>query len=97
MKPKIKDLTVRHGDLVAVHGTRRKFVALSVTAKDIRRGLNVSKPGIHLFSGYWYANSTLGGPLCSGAYGKVIEPQDTFGMRVVGHVRSHYAAKCHCR
>lgn len=68
-----------------------------MTAKEIRRGMSVRRPGLHLFGGYWYAGESMGGPLRHGAYGKLIEPDTGAHMRVVGRVRTHYASSRHCR
>jgi hypothetical protein len=68
-----------------------------VTAQDLRRGLNVNTPGLHLFGGYWYAQEAQGGPLRHEAYGKVLEVTPEMHLQVVGRVGSHYAARTHCR
>lgn len=86
---------IKHGDLVAVKGEHRKYVALTVSATACRLGVNVEKPGIHLFGGCWYK----GDPLTIDPYGKVLDmkylkPTD---LRVVGRVRTRYAANHHCR
>lgn len=84
---------MKHGDLVSVRerywrpGCKRASlcVALNVTADDIRAGVQVDRPGLYLFRGYWYGNS----PLSHRSYGK-IEGQRG---KVVGHMRSHQQAK----
>jgi hypothetical protein len=50
---------MKPGDLVRVQGSPRLWVALPVTRKDIARGMNVDRPGLHLFTGYEFS----GGPL----------------------------------
>lgn len=97
MTSKLNRITLRPGDLAQVRGTSRKWVALNVTTKDMRRGMSVRQPGLHLFGGYWYASESMGGPLRHGAYGKLIEPGTGARMLVVGRVRTHYASSRHCR
>lgn len=80
-------MTIRHGDLVKVKGSRRFWVCLRVSQTDIHRGLNAKTPGLYLFSGYWYRQE-IGGPLNHRAYGKIDEVRG----RKVGRVCSHYAA-----
>lgn len=82
---------MKHGDLVALRGQRRRWVALQVSAADLRRGIDVARPGLYLFTGYWYG----GQPLSHRSYGKVVEVLP--GARAVGRVGSAYAARRHCR
>lgn len=83
---------MKHGDLVALPGERRRWVALNVTRADLVRGVNVRAPGLHLFTGYWYGGS----PLHHRGYGKVIAAQGS-GGRVVGRLRGVLAARRQCR
>lgn len=84
---------MRHGDLVVIGG--RKGVALYVDQKEFNKGLNASRPGLHVFAGYWYGTN----PLSLRSYGKVLT-QDGIGKSgesatVIGKVtaQSHFALK----
>lgn len=75
------------GDLVLVKHGRWKgvlCVALIVTKKDIKNGINASNPGLYLFRGYWYGKD----PLNHASYGKI---EGKIG-RVVGRMRNHQQA-----
>lgn len=77
---------MRHGDLVRVRRPYRSqrsvlCVALTVTAEDIQCGINVPRPGLWLFRGYWYGKDALS----IASYGKI---EGNVGRRV-GVLRSH--------
>lgn len=46
----------------------RKWIALYVSKKDIKNGMNCSTPGLYLFGGYWYGRN----PNKTKSYGKII-------------------------
>jgi len=50
---------MKPGDIVAVPGRDRHWVVLPVTRNMIRRGLNTTTPGMHLFGGAWYGRDLL--------------------------------------
>lgn len=64
-----------------------------MTYKDVARGVNTDKAGLHLFGGYWYAREAIGGVLNPRAYGKI----DQLQGRVVARARTHFAAARHCK
>jgi hypothetical protein len=76
---------MKHGDIVSVNG--RYCIALLVSKRLCSRAtraldrVQVSKPGVYLFSGYWYGKD----PLDVKSFGKICGKQG----RVVGRVRSH--------
>lgn len=72
---------MRVGSLVNIPGYTRKGVVLLVSQKDINNGTNVRKPGLYIFSGYWYGTN----PLSHKSYGKI---HGQVGKRV-GTVRNH--------
>jgi hypothetical protein len=72
-----------HGDIVVVDG--RKAVALTVTAADIRNGVDVLKPGIYPFAGYWYGTT----PLNHKSYGKILSGTPNERYRVIGRAHTH--------
>lgn len=80
---------MRHGDLVSIPGYARKGVALEVTRRDIAHGTNVLRPGLYIFSGYWYGNK----PLDIASYGKIHGQAG----KPVGRVRTHQQALKMCR
>lgn len=69
------------GNLVSIPGYARKGVVLRVTQQDINNGTNVRKPGLYIFSGYWYGKD----PLAHSSYGKI---HGQVG-KVIGTVRNH--------
>ena len=73
---------MKAGDIVRVTGYHRDWVALPVTAKEIRRGVNARTPGLYLFGGAWYGKDLMR----NATYGKVIPA--TGAHKVVGHVKS---------
>lgn len=79
-----------HGQLISLPGYSRKGVALKISAKDIRDNptLQVIRPGVFVFSGYWYGTD----PLSFKSYGKIHHNKG----RVVGRVRSHWHTKKLC-
>lgn len=52
----------RHGDRKA-----RLGVQIKTTAQDVRRGMNVDRPGLYMFRGAWYGRDLSS----SQAYGKI--------------------------
>lgn len=86
---------IKHGDLIAIKGEARKYVALNITDVNCPRGLRSRVKGIHLFGGYWYG----GDPLNPFGYGKMLDLKYVrkSELRVVGRVRTAYAALRHCR
>ena len=73
---------MKAGDIVRIPGHYRDWVALPVTAKQFRRGVNVPAPGMYLFGGAWYGTDLM----TNATYGKVIRA--TGRHKVVGHVKS---------
>lgn len=57
---------MKHGDIVRVNG--RRGVALRVSPRDIRDGVNANLPGLHVFAGFWYGRD----PLDHKSYGKIL-------------------------
>lgn len=80
---------VRHGDLLVVPGSSRRWVVLGVTRGQWLGGVNVAGPGLHMFGGYWYRG---GAPLATRRFGKVAPIEG----RVVARCRSAYALRRHC-
>lgn len=80
---------MKHGDLVILKNVgrpgARRAVALRVTSADLRKGLDVRRPGLYLFRGYWYGTD----PLAHSSYGKL---EGQVG-KVVGRLRSHRQAR----
>lgn len=88
----------KHGQLIRIieGRTSRFWVALKVTAKDIAKGVQVTAPGVHFFTGYWYNDrrpaflflppdlpTVRRGPKHHTAYGKVF---DLGGKRITRHL-----------
>lgn len=85
---------MKHGDIVTfserigLNPSRRKRVlgvALYVSLLKIRSGINVCKPGVYVFRGYWYGNN----PKHAASYGKIEGRVGT----VIGTVRNHAQIK----
>jgi len=83
--------TLKHGDLVrtmddtGAFGMQvRVWVALYVTPEMIHGSIFASRPGIHLFKGYWYGKD----PLNPRSYGKINSPH---GVKI-GKIRHHSQA-----
>jgi hypothetical protein len=77
---------MHHGQLVSLPGYSRKGVVLRVTKKDMKTtGVQVMRPGLYVFSGYWYGTD----PLDFRSYGKIHHHRG----RTLGRVRSHAYAK----
>lgn len=74
---------MRPGDLVRLRPCHRHWIALRVTLSDIKKGLDVFKPGIHIFGGFWYGRD----PLQKDGYGKVLPGTG----KVVGRLRRNLA------
>lgn len=75
-----------HGQLVSLPDYSRKGVVLRVTLKDIKTtGVQVLRPGLYVFSGYWYGTD----PLDFRCYGKIHHHRG----RALGRVSSHQQAK----
>lgn len=68
---------------------RRYWLALDVKHRDLGRGLNTDRTGLHLFSGYWYGREKFTTFKSHKAYGKIchIMPADA---RVIGYARNSY-------
>lgn len=105
---------MKHGDIVLVDG--RLAVALMVTTQDIVGSptlshndkavpIDVRKPGIYPFAGYWYHTSMhdllswrigcheikyVPDPLNVRSYGKILSGDPNSKGRVVGRVRDHF-------
>lgn len=79
--------------LVRIRGQRRLFIKLDVSAHHFRTtGINVSRPGPALFTGFWYGND----PLNIDCYGKVLGTQRNWKLpphKVVGRLRGRWLAK----
>jgi len=61
---------MKPGDIVEIVdscGHHRTCVVLMVRPKDLRKGLNAWRPGLHLFRGYWYGSD----PMSITSYGKI--------------------------
>jgi hypothetical protein len=79
---------MKKGDLVKVRrqdGGTKICVALHVDRRAIQRGINVNRPGLYLFRGYWYGDD----PFDFNCYGKI---EGETG-RVCGRLRSHRQAR----
>lgn len=77
---------MHHGQLVSLPGYNRKGVVLRVTLKGIKTtNVQVMRPGLYVFSGYWYGTD----PLNFNSYGKIHHHHG----RALGRVRSHAYAK----
>lgn len=76
------------------------WIVLNVSKFDWTNGVNCDKPGLHLFTGYWYSfgeypecdayrghNKNINHK-CHGCYGK-INPCDQ-PLKVVGYARNSY-------
>lgn len=73
---------MRVGDIVTIPNYSRRGVALYVSRRDIRTsGINVRRPGIYIFSGYWHGTD----PLNHNSYGKI---HGQTGI-TIGQVRNH--------
>lgn len=67
------------GSVVKIPGKRRRAVVLHVSTRKMLTGVNVSKPGLYMFSGMWYGKD----PHNDYSFGKIQKP---YG-RVVGNLR----------
>lgn len=77
---------MHHGQLVLSHDYNRKGVVLRVTLKDIKTtGVQVLRPGLYVFSGYWYGTD----PLDFRSYGKILGKRG----KALGRVTDHHQAK----
>lgn len=72
---------MKTGDLISIQGYTRKGVALYVSKTDIKNGINVYRPGLYVFSGYWYGTN----PLSHRSYGKIHGQTG----KVIGKARTH--------
>lgn len=75
-----------HGQIVSLPGFTRRGIVLRVTLKDIKTtGVQVLRPGLYVFSGYWYGED----PLDYKCYGKI---EGRHG-RPFGRAVSHHQAR----
>lgn len=77
------------GTLVSIPGYSRKGVALRVSWADIKKGINARRPGVYIFSGYWYGTN----PLSIASYGKI---HGQIG-KPIGKVKTHLQMVKLCR
>jgi len=68
---------MKAGDILARKRGERRWLALSVNLKDIRKGTNARNPGLYAFGGCWYGETAS-----STSFGKLTKAR----TRVVGHV-----------
>jgi hypothetical protein len=79
-------VAMHHGQLVSLPGYSRKGIVLRVTLKDIKTSnVQVRRPGLYVFSGYWYGTN----PLDFNSYGKI---HHHHGRRL-GTISKHQQAK----
>lgn len=82
-------------------GSRNYWIVLPVTKRQWKAGVNCEKPGLHLFSGYWYTRQVVGlvkGELGSNwnykntwCYGKINPCNQK--LKVVGYARTSYLVR----
>lgn len=70
---------------------RRYWLALEVTHKDLKRGMNTNRVGLHLFAGYWYGRERYVSHKSHRAFGKISEIQK--GDKVIGYARTSYLVR----
>lgn len=74
------------GQMVSLPGYERRGVVLRVTLKDIKTSsIQVRRPGLYVFSGYWYGKN----PLDHRSFGKI---HRKWG-KPVGRAINHHQAK----
>ena len=74
---------LKHGDLILVEGSRRHWVVLNVTKRDLKMGVNAPCPGLYGFGGMWYGRKVFNYK----SYGKI---QNLDGVKIIeiGKARS---------
>lgn len=73
---------MKAGDIVKVSGHNRVWVALPVTRKQVRRGVNARNPGLYLFGGAWYGKDLAN----IQSYGKIIPAANPH--KVIGNIKN---------
>ena len=74
---------LKHGDLILVDGSDRHWVALNITKRDLKKGVNAPVPGLYGFGGMWYGRKVFN----YNSYGK-IQNLNEMKIIVVGKARS---------
>ena len=57
----------------------RCWMVLPVTKKDLKRGINSDKEGLHAFGGMWYGRN----PMKNNSYGKILSIDNVDDVEII--------------